>query len=413
MSSESVTITLAVFGIVYLGMMLGRLPGLKVDRVAIALLGAIALLASGAISRHDALASVGFDTLALLFGLMIVSAQFTLSGLYEAVTHRVVGLNVGPQTLLAILITTAGILSALLTNDVVALAMAPVLIQLCIGRRLNPMPFLLALALSVNAGATATIMGSPQAMLIAQHLDIHFVEFSTYTAVPSVFALGAIWLMLTLFFRGKWQLSEDVTTTTTAPIQLDRLESVLGIVVMAAVVAFLVFTDWPRDLVALSGGGLLLMNAHFKSRKMLDHVDWQLLVLFVGLFVVNGAFQQTELPQQWLADVKAYGLDLLHPAALFLTTAVLSDVVSNVPAVMLLLPFAEGPVAGPAMALASGMASNLIIVGSIANIIVVDAAARNKLKISFWDFARVGIPVTLISLAFAGMWLWLLITIVY
>lgn len=402
------TVTVTVFVIVYLGMMLGHLPGLKVDRSAIALLGAIVLLASEQISRADAVASVGFDTLALLFGLMLVSAQLSLAGVYEAIIHRVVAFNVGPRGLLAILIGTAGTLSAFLTNDVVALAMAPVLIRLCAARELNPIPYLLALALSANAGASATLIGSPQAMLIGEHLDLSFGTFLVYTGLPSALALCAVWALLCVVYASNWT-SHTVRKTAHPKVRkLDPLEAALGVGVTIIVVGLFMFTNWPRDLIALAGGGCLLLNAHFKSRKILKRVDWQLLVLFVGLFVVNGAFQQTHLPQHWVQQLASHGLDFTHWTVLFIVTAVLSDVVSNVPAVMLLLPYAEGPGAGPAMALASGLASNLIIVGSIANIIVVDAAARHHLRISFWDFARVGIPVTLISLAIAWLWLWLL-----
>jgi Na+/H+ antiporter NhaD/arsenite permease-like protein len=140
---------------------------------------------------------------------------------------------------------------------------------------------------------------------------------------------------------------------------------------------------------------------------MLDYEDWQLLILFMGLFVVNAAFQQTHLPQQWIHDLKGIGIDLQSTTWIFLLTAVLSDIVTNVPSVMLLLPFADSHMAAPAMALASGLSSNLIIIGSLANIIVVDAANRQGLKISFGEHARVGIPVTLISLLIAGGWLWL------
>jgi len=400
------TVTVIVFIVVYLGMMLGHVPGLKVDRSAIALLGAIALVASEVISEKQAVGFVGTDTISLLFGLMIVSSQFTLSGLYGEVTRRVVSLHVGPRTLLAVLIVVSGVMSALLTNDVVALAMAPLIVQLCMDRHLNPVPYLLAMACSVNAGSTATIIGSPQNMLIGQHMNLAFGEFMFYTAVPAILSLGIIWLVIALLYRNKWELSGVMHLEGAEAYTYDRVESVKGLIITAAIVTIFLFTDWPRDLVALAAGGLLLMNARFQSRKMLDQVDWQLLVLFIGLFVVNGAFQQTHLPQQWVDSLQSHGVDFQHPATLFVTTVLLSDLVSNVPAVMLLIPFAKEAIAGPAMALAAGMASNLIIIGSIANIIVVDAASRSGLTISFREHARTGVPVTILSLLIAAGWLW-------
>jgi len=400
------TVTVVVFIVVYLGMMLGHLPGLKVDRSAIALLGAIALVASEVISEKQAVGFVGTDTISLLFGLMVVSSQFMLSGLYGEVTRRVVSLDVGPRMLLAVLVMVSGVMAALLTNDVVALAMAPLIVQLCVERRLNPVPYLLAMACSVNAGSTATIIGSPQNMLIGQHMHLGFAEFMIYTTVPAILSLGAIWLVISILYRNRWELPVEIRQKDTETYTYDRVESMKGLAVTTAIVGIFLFTSWPRDLVALAAGGLLLMNAHFQSRKMLDHVDWQLLILFIGLFVVNGAFQQTDLPQQWVDSLQSHGVDFQHPATLFITTALLSDIVSNVPAIMLLIPFAKDAIAGPAMALAAGMASNLIIIGSIANIIVVDAAARSGLTISFREHARTGVPVTILSLLIAAGWLW-------
>jgi Na+/H+ antiporter NhaD/arsenite permease-like protein len=386
-------------------MMLGRLPGLKVDRAAIALLGAITLVASNEISEQQAVGFIGPDTISLLFGLMIVSSQFTLSGLYGEVTHRLVSLHIGPRTLLALLIVVPGAMAAVLTNDVVALAMAPLIVQLCVERRLNPVPYLLAMACSVNAGSTATIIGSPQNMLIGQHMDLSFGGFMIYTAVPALLALAVIWLAISLLYRNKWELPGVIQGAVVDSYRFDRLESGKGLVITALIIGIFLFTDWPRELVALAAGGFLLLNAHFKSRKMLDQVDWQLLILFISLFVVNGAFQQTHLPQLWVDSLQTHGIDFQHPATLFVTTFLLSDLVSNVPAVMLLLPYANDPVAGPAMALAAGMASNLIIIGSIANIIVVEAAARYGITISFREHARTGVPVTLLSLLIAAGWL--------
>jgi Na+/H+ antiporter NhaD/arsenite permease-like protein len=403
------TVTVTVFIVVYLGMMLGRLPGLKVDRSAIALLGAIALVASDEISEQQAVGFIGPDTISLLFGLMIVSSQFTLSGFYGEVTRRLVALHVGPRALLALLVVVPGVMAALLTNDVIALAMAPLIVQLCVERRLNPVPYLLAMACSVNAGSTATIIGSPQNMLIGQHMDLSFGGFMVYTAVPALLALAVIWLLISFLYRNQWELPGAVQGERAETYRFDRMESAKGLVITAVVVGIFLFTDWPRELVALAAGGFLLMNAHFQSRKMLDQIDWQLLILFISLFIVNGAFQQTHLPQQWVDSLQIHGIDFQHPATLFVTTFLLSDLVSNVPAVMLLLPYAKDVIAGPAMALAAGMASNLIIIGSIANIIVVEAAARYGVAISFREHARTGVPVTLLSLLIAAGWLWFIV----
>jgi len=402
------TITIVtIFTLVYVGMILGGFPGLKLDRAGIALLGAIAILASGAMNPQVAWSAIDYSTIGLLFGLMILSAQFAMSGVYEIFSNTLTKLQVGPRTLLALLIAVSGILGALLTNDVVAVALAPVILQISKKRNLNPVPLLLALACGTNAGSSATIIGSPQNILIGQNLKLSFTGFLYDAGVPSFIALGVIWVVISFFYRDKWQATAKLDEKAPDMGPLDRWEMIKGLLMAVGIIAAFLFTEWPRELVALAAGGLLLINARFRSKEMLDYEDWQLLVLFMGLFVVNAAFQQTGLPKRWVIDLREFGIDLQSTAWIFVLTALLSDIVTNVPSVMLLLPFADSPMAAPAMALASGLSSNLIIIGSLANIIVVDAAGRQGLKISFAEHARVGIPVTLISLLVAAGWLWL------
>jgi Na+/H+ antiporter NhaD/arsenite permease-like protein len=169
-------------------------------------------------------------------------------------------------------------------------------------------------------------------------------------------------------------------------------------------VAFLV-APWPREHMALVGAGILLMSRQLRSRNMLGLVDWELLVLFMSLFVVNHAFQRTGITADLIARLSVHGVQLDHPAPLFFASFLLSNLVSNVPAVMLLLPVVHQAIAGVMLALVSTLAGNLLIVGSIANIIVVDAAARRGIAIDWKRHARVGVPVTLATLAVAGVYL--------
>ncbi len=402
---------LTVFVVVYLGMAIGRLPGFKLDRTGIALLGAIALVATGDVSFKDAWGFIDVETMGLLFGLMLLSSQLHLAGIYAALSRRLERLKVGPVLFLGILVGLSGFLGALLTNDVICLAMAPILIDVCRERRLNPTPYLLALACSTNAASTGTIMGSPQNMLIGESLNLSFRTFLLDVGPSVLLSVLVIWGSIALLYRGRWASTRKTTGEDTPKRPLQRYETIKGVIVVLAVVALFLFSDWPRSLVALGAGGILLTNRHFRSRDLLDNVDWQLLVLFMGLFVVNGALQQTHMPDVWILSLQHAGIDLHSPGWLFLITALMSDLVSNVPAVMLLLPYASQPMSGPAMALASGLSSNLILIGSMANIIVVDAAARRGIRISFWEHMRTGIPVTLLSLLIAAAWLWLKMTI--
>lgn len=407
---------LGIFALVYLGMIFGRFPRLAVDRTGIALLGAIALLASGTVSPQEAWLAIDAPTIALLFGLMVVSSQFQLGGFYARVTQRLASAPHTPPVLLAQLVTVTGLLSAILTNDVVCLAMAPVLAHVCRQRQLNPIPFLLALACAANVGSALTLIGNPQNMLIGQALDLSFAGYLLIAAVPTALGLLLVWAIIAVQFRRQWAFSElvgsdgsdgpDRSFQNMAPF--NRWQTAKGIAVTLALMAAFLLAPWPREIAALAAAGLLLLSRRMATRQLLGLVDWHLLVLFAGLFVVNHALQSSGGLDLLLNALRSTGIALDHPDWLFAVTVILSNLVSNVPAVMLLLPTAEHPLAGPILALASTLAGNLFIVGSIANIIVVEQAALLGIRIDWRTHARTGVPITLGTLAVAGVWLWLL-----
>ncbi|MFZ5584312.1 MAG: SLC13 family permease [Thermodesulfobacteriota bacterium] len=398
-------LVLAVFILVYLGMILGRLPGLALDRTGLALLGAIALLAGGRLELDQAWRAVDLPTMALLFGLMVVSAQFRLGGFYSRVTARLAAAPFAPPRLLALLVAVAGGLSALLANDIVCLAMTPVLIEGCARRGLDPTPFALALAAAANVGSAATLIGNPQNMLIGQVLNLSFAGYLADSLVPTILGLAAVWAVVAAVYRGRWRRALSVAPA--APPAFNRWQTGKGLAVLAALMACFLWAPWPRELSALAATGLLLTSRRMRSREMLGLVDWQLLVLFAGLFVVNHALGQSGVMARLLSSLAGVGVDLAQPAWLFAATVALSNLVSNVPAVMLLLPSAQAPGAGALLALASTLAGNLLLVGSIANLIVVDQAAAMGVAIGWREHARVGAPVTVVTLALAAGWLWL------
>jgi Na+/H+ antiporter NhaD/arsenite permease-like protein len=394
-----------VFFLVYLGMLLGGFPRLALDRTGVALLGAIVLIAAGGMPLHDAASAVDAPTLALLFGLMIVSAQFRLGGFYTRLTRQLAARDASPPALLALLVAAAGGLSALLANDIVCLAMAPVLVEVCARRSLAPVPFLLALACAANVGSAATLIGNPQNMLIGQTLGLSFAGYLLDGLVPALLGLVATWWIIQRQARDHWHAVTPVPDIH-APA-FDRWQSTKGGLVLGGVVLAFLFTPIPRDHVALAAAGILLTSRRMASSRVLGLVDWELLVLFFGLFVVNRAFADTGLMSRGLADLASRGADMTQPAWLFGSTVLLSNLVSNVPAVMLLLEAAKHPLGGPVLALASTLAGNLLIVGSIANLIVVDQARRLGVEIGWRTHARVGVPVTFVTLGIAAAWLWL------
>jgi Na+/H+ antiporter NhaD/arsenite permease-like protein len=405
------TTILIIFLLVYLGMILGGLPFLRLDRTGVALLGAIALIGINALSLEEAVSAIHLPTMILLFAFMVISAQMRLGGFYDWVTYKLAGFPLSPAKLLAVLIVIAAALSAVFSNDIVCLAVAPVLIDACKRRQLAPVPFLLALACASNIGSAATLIGNPQNMLIGQLLQLPFDGYIVKAILPVALGLIASWGLIVWQTRGRWQDAGIDAASAAAPelrteaVPFNAWQMTKGLGIAAVLLVAFLVAPWPREHMALIGAGILLMSRQLHSRKMLGLVDWQLLVLFMSLFVVNHSLQRTGLTGEGIAYLAAHGVRLEQPGSLFAATFLLSNLVSNVPAVMLLIPVVHHEMGGVLLALVSTLAGNLLIVGSIANIIVVDAAARRGIVIDWKRHARVGVPVTLASLAVAGVYL--------
>jgi Na+/H+ antiporter NhaD/arsenite permease-like protein len=404
---------LGVFALVYLGMFLGGLPRLKLDRTGVALLGAIAMIALTGMEIEEAAQAVDVPTIVLLFAFMVISAQMRLGGFYTEVTQRVGGLPLSPPALLGALIGTAGALSAVFSNDVICLAMTPVVIRLCRQQGLKPLPFLLGLACAANIGSAATLIGNPQNMLIGSVLALPFGGYAA-TALPPVLASLALlwaWLAFAPWGGGLRQtlpaaVSHPPLANATGLPVYDRWQSFKGLTVAMALMAVFLFTNWPHEVVALVGAGVLLLSRQLHSREVMGLVDWPLLLLFMGLFVVNHALQRTGMAHAAVGALQAQGLELSDPTTLMGLTVGLSNLVSNVPAVMLLLPhLGSDPVrTGTLLALVSTFAGNLLLIGSIANLIVADIAAREGIVLDGRRHLAVGLPVTVLSLGVAALW---------
>ena len=404
-----VDLSLLVFLCVYAAMIVGGVPGTRLDRTGAALVGAVVLCAFGALSPEQAWGAIDVGTIGLLLGLMLVSAQFRLSGFYARVTRWLAARPTSPERLLLELLLVTGLLAALLTNDVVCLAVAPVLVDVCRQRRLDPVPFLLALAAGSNVGSCATLIGNPQNMLIGQSLHLPFAHYLLDGAVPAALGLFAVWWILARRWRGRFARELAVVTEPDRPF--DRGQTLKGVLVLSVLVLGLLLCPLPREVQAMAAGAAVLVSRRQRTHALLLLVDWPLLVLFAGLFVVNHALAQQGHPARWLEHLRGSGLDVSHPVALFAVTVLGSNLISNVPLVMLLLPAASHPQAGPILALASTLAGNLFLVGSIANLIVVEQALRLGVRPAqgHWTAVhlRTGVPITLVTLLLAAGWLWL------
>ena len=404
------TLVVLVFACVYLGMALGRWPGLMLDRTGIALVGAIVLILATAVDGEGVRAAIDVPTLVILFGLMVLSAQFAACGFYDWCSRRLARTPVEPPALLALTVAVSGLLSAVLANDVVVFAMTPMLALGLLRRGLDPRPFLIALTAAANAGSAATIIGNPQNILIGQFGGLDFLHFLAVCGPPAAAALGITYLVVLAVWRGRFK-SLDPRVQHGPIVQaarsgLDRAGLIKGLVATAGLLA-LFATPLPRVEGVLLVAGALLISRRLSTRRILGLVDWHLLVLFAALFIVTHAFDLTGLPDQLVTALDTRGWPLTDPWILGPLTILGSNSIGNVPLVMLLLQLL--PEAGPDrlyfLALVSTLAGNLLLVGSLANIITVERAKDVGVTLGFFEHARCGVPITLLSLAVAIAWL--------
>ena len=402
------TLVLLVFAAVYVGMAIGRWPGLKVDRTGIALLGAILLYACDAVDGPAVLAAIDVPTIVVLFGLMILSAQFAVCGFYDWCSHRIATTDASPAVLLAVTVVTAGVLSAVLANDVVVFAMTPMLCAGLLQRGLDPRPFVIGLAGGANAGSAATLIGNPQNILIGELGRLDFWKFLAACGPPAVGALACVQVVVWWQWRKRFEAGPDRSEGLPSPA-LDRLGFAKATFAAALLLA-LFATGLAHVTGVLLVAGYLLISRRLATRTMLGLVDWHLLVLFCGLFVVTHALDTTGLPDQAVLWLEHLGL---HPERLLVMTPLTllgANTIGNVPLVVLLLSVLPrlGEGAFYALAVLSTLAGNLLVIGSLANIIAVERAAEAGVRVSFLEHARCGLPMTLLSLLLAFAWLWLL-----
>lgn len=399
-------LVLVVFTATYAGMALGRWPGLRIDRTGIAVLGAIVLLGSGAIDRTQAVAAIDFPTLAILFGLMILSAQFTASGFYDWCALRIATAARSPAVLLAVVVAVAGGLSAVLANDVVVFAMTPMLCAGLRARAVDPRPFLIALAGAANAGSAATIIGNPQNILIGQVGRLEFWPFVAACGVPALAGLASVYGVVWAGWRHRFRMPD----TQPAPLPeaaLARWHLGKGLVATVALLA-LFAAPLPHETGVLAVAGALLVSRSLASRTMLGMVDWHLLVLFAGLFVVTRALSATGLPAEAITALEAAGLLPDTLAVMAPLTLAGSNTIGNVPAVILILSVWPGASSQALYGLAvlSTLAGNFLLIGSMANLIVAERAQTVGVTLGFVEHAKCGVPITVLSLVAAMAWLW-------
>ena len=394
-----------IFAGTYLVLSAGRLPYLRIDRPGAAIIGAILMVVAGVLPLADAYAAIDYRTIILLFGMMILIASLRLARFFRVVARWIVGRVRHPAAMVFAVVFASGVLSALFVNDTICLVFTPILIEVAEARGQRPLPLLLALATAANIGSVATITGNPQNMLIGSLSRIGYVPFARALAPIALVGLLLDALAILLIFRGDLH-----ATRSTAPVRdihpVHRGLMIKTLAVAAGVMAGFLAGLEPA-LVSAAAAAVLLVSRTVNPQKFYRGVDWDLLMLFIGLFIVIAGVERAGIDDvlfAWLAPI-GIGTRL----GLTAVAAVLSNVISNVPAVMLFTRFVpalpDPHAAWLTLAMASTLAGNLTLLGSIANLIVVEGARRRGVKLAFTDFLKVGPPVTILTLAFGVWWL--------
>jgi Na+/H+ antiporter NhaD/arsenite permease-like protein len=405
MTSLTTLATAAIFILTYAGVALGRIPGLRLDRAGVALTGAAMMMAVGALSPQEAYRAVDLDTIVLLLGMMIVVAHLKLSGFFRLVTGWALTRAHSPRLLLAAVVITAGTLSAFLVNDAVCLVMTPLVIAVTRALRREPVPYLLALAMAANVGSAATITGNPQNMIIGALSRIPYTDFAAVLAPVAI--VGLVLVVLVTFAVARGEFIDSGRLAAVPPLaRLHKPQMIKAALVTLGVVG-LFFAGVPVAEAAILGAALLLVTRAIKARKVYREIDGALLLMFAGLFVVVAGAEKVLLSPDTIAAVRGIHLDNVW--VLTGVTAILSNIISNVPAVLALKPFVPGlldqPRAWLVIAMSSTLAGNFTLVGSVANLIVAERARAAGIEISFSAYCRAGIPLTLLTLALGAWWL--------
>ncbi|NEU72130.1 anion transporter [Hassallia byssoidea VB512170] len=394
----------SVLGLTYLGLALGSLPGLRMNRATIALVGSAFLIALGVVTLHEAWEAIDAKTIVFLLSMMVVNANLAYAGFFPQALSVLLSFTRSPLGVLIALTFGSGILSAIFLNDTIALIFTPLTLSLTQALGLNPIPYLLAVAGATNIGSVATLSGNPQNILIGSFSGIGYLEFlralSPVAVIGLIIQIGLLWLLYPeVRSRSVPQVSlqacDNLFTTKTRifkPLYQKTLIITTGLLI--AFVAGLPLTES-----ALVAASLLLITRRVKPQRILKKVDWNLLVMFSGLFILTRVTQKLNLLQPFTHAINS-------AVGLLGVTAILSNLISNVPAVLLLQPLISKDDTHSWLLLAAGstLAGNLTLFGSVANLIVAEAANELGYKLTFWEHLRFGAPLTVCTLFLVYLW---------
>lgn len=392
---------LVIFVITYLLIAIQQIPGIRINRPAASLMGAVAMVVIGGLPASEAYAAIDPNVLVFLFGVLLLTAYLDLGGFFEWTASRVIEHVRSARMLLAAIVAVAGILSALFINDTICLVFTPILVMTLRSLELRPAPFLLALAFASNVGSAMTVTGNPQNMLIGVSSDIGYASFLAAMALPSLGGLLIVYIVIALAFRK--DLSAELCVRERAVALVDRPLVVKALILfVAALAGWLAGYSLPG--VAIAAGTVMVAIARRDAAEAFARVEWSLLLFFAALFVVMGGVRDLPLFQDLTvrATSSLHGAPLHDAVVVSGVMTVLSNLVSNVPAVLLWLPVVphvpNERLIWLVIAMSSTFAGNLTVLGSMANLIVAERADVRGVTLRFMDFLRVGVPVTILTM---------------
>ncbi len=398
-------IAVAIVGATLLGVAAGRWPGIRADRATICLIGAAALLASGVLTLEQAFEGIDLATITLLFSMMVLNSRLQLAGGFGLVSQWLVRVVRGPRTLLAAIIGLAGVLAALLVNDTAVLMLTPLTLDLTRRLQRHAVPYLVGLATAANVGSVATFTGNPQNMLIGNASGLTYAGFTAALAPVALLGLVICWAVIIVLWRDEFRATRFIVPEPARSIVLPRELRKVVLITAALGVAF--WAGVPIATAAFIAAGTLLFTRRLNPVRTYRLIDWNVLVFFCGLFVVIHALEVTRVTEhivRLLEPLTRHGL-----VAFGVIVAAISNLISNVPAVMIFLdvvPALDDPTRGwHVLAAAATLAGNLTLLGSVANLIVAEIAARHGVTLSFRAYLRAGLPITVLTLASALLWL--------
>lgn len=382
---------------------MGKSPIFRVDRAGAAIIGAVATVSTGVLSYNEAALAVDFKTIIILFSMMIVVANLKLAGFFELVGEAVCQRVNTKKKLLFAVIITSGIMSALAINDIICLLFTPVVLLICRKAQCNPIPHLLGVAMASNIGSAATLLGNPQNILIASLSEMMFLRYFLVACPVVIIGLIAVYGAIAYFYRE--ELDGIFAATITSHGNVHGYLIVKSLIVLAFVLVGYI-SGYDLALVSCLGGAALLITRRVKPNKVYSSIDFNLLVIFIGLFIIVAGVERSGLMAFALDKLSFAGFKNMGIFAVM--TLILSNIVSNVPAVLLMkffIPIENAEYWWKALALFSTLAGNLTITGSIANLIVVEIAKRDNVSVTARDYLKVGFPLTIITTIIGIIWL--------